>query len=436
MNHSVMQNANQDLAHLRPQASDEIDLGQLIRNIIEQWRLITTITALGALLSVIFAIAQPSIYRVETVITAPSIAQLGDLNEQTLFEVSPSLVLERVVSELISVKNQSIVFEESTLKTEIAKDSEFLPEQIFLNIKNNLNVSRIDHDFFAAAQGDATDLKEVKISFTSAYPGEAKQYLDNLVAYSLNQAKNSFEEDAQIKKTELVQSIEERLSGLTDAAKTSREAEIKRLEDSLAEQIADVELELSLLEAKARQDRLNRIEQLKEALAAAEALEIEGPVTWDDLRATRPNAQIFNDLDSSEKEEPLYFQGTRFLNAEIKLLESRTNDLLFVESASELQLKLSKLKADTRLNALKNRTDDTVYIANFDELQLELYDVLSQPTQYPAVEVAEVVQPAVTPITPIKPNRKLIAVAGTVLAGFLALFIALIRIAIRPPEKV
>ena len=40
-------------------------------------------------------------------------------------------------------------------------------------------------------------------------------------------------------------------------------------------------------------------------------------------------------------------------------------------------------------------------------------------------------QEAVVPPFAVKPNRKLIVVAATVLAGFLAIFIALIRIAVR-----
>jgi len=117
MNQSVMQNAPQDLAHLRPQQNDEIDLGQLIRNLINEWKLIVSITALGAVFSVVIALMQTPIYKIETTLTAPSIAELGKLSEQSLLPISRTAALEKVAEQLVSTTTQSKAFEQSPLKS-------------------------------------------------------------------------------------------------------------------------------------------------------------------------------------------------------------------------------------------------------------------------------------------------------------------------------
>jgi LPS O-antigen subunit length determinant protein (WzzB/FepE family) len=89
------------------------------------------------------------------------------------------------------------------------------------------------------------------------------------------------------------------------------------------------------------------------------------------------------------------------------------------------------LAVDPTIASLKQRNDDTIYINHYNSLQPELSALKNLPTDYPIARMATLTQPASQPTTPIKPNRKLIAVAGTVLAGFMGLILALIRIAIK-----
>jgi len=427
-----MQTPQQDLAELRPPySSDEIDLGELIRKLLSEWKLISAITVVGAIASVFFALNQTSIYRIEAVITAPSISELGKITDQTLIPISPERALERVFEQLISAQNQNQQFAKSDLFNTINAKSDHSAEQIFLSIQKEISIARIDREFYSVNKDERAPFKEVNVSLESAHPAEAQTFINALTISAMESALIAFTEDASTTRQERIIRLEEKLVALTSAAKESRLAEIKRLEAQSALRINELELELTLLEQKAKTDRENRISQLKESLKAAKSLDITDPVTWDDLRTSSSRAQILNDISGSATSTPLFFQGSRIITAEISMLEGRTNDLLYVGKASTIQLELETLKAATKIKALKARENDTIYLESYNKLTTQISQLQKEPNDFSSSALASLVQPAILPTQPIKPNRKLIVVAGTVLAGFLGLFIALIRLAVR-----
>ena len=430
-----MQNAPQDLAHLRPQQNDEIDLGQLIRNLINEWKLIVSITALGAVFSVVIALMQTPIYKIETTLTAPSIAELGKLSEQSLLPISRTAALEKVAEQLVSTTTQSKAFEQSPLKSAILENSEIPASQAFNLIRSDIKLERIDREFYTVQEDQVPELKEITLSIETAKPIEATDFIQSLSESALNLALETVKGDISVRKEERIDNINQKLAALSEAATIERTAQIQRIEEANQEKIEAIEQQLSLLITKATEVRQRQIIQLEEALTTARALNITNPVTWDDLREQQSTAQVFNDLSSKEKSEPLYFRGTKYLSAEITMLKNRKDDSLFVAEVPSLKLELEKLRNDTNLKALKERTNDEIYVAQYSELQDQLANLKVLDTDFTDSQLARIVQPAEVPANPIKPNKKLIAIAGTVLAGFLSLFLALIRIAIRPAQN-
>ena len=426
-----MDNNQQDLIHLRPQSTDEIDLGELIRKLIGEWKLVTAITLFGAFASVVIALQQASIYRVEAIIAAPSISELGAMVDQTLVPITGEKAMERVVEELFSVKNQNIVFGQSELFKITSQDNSSNLNTLFANAVQELSIKRVEREFYTLADDQRAPFKEVSIVLDSAHAGQAALYVNALATRALALAFETFKEDASARKFDKITKLETAIIALRDAAATARLADIKRLEEKNNLTRDELLLELALLEQQAKTNRLKRIAQLDEAITTAAGLKITEPVTWEDLRPASSNAQIFNDLSGATQGQPLYFQGTRLLAAERDMLQARTNDLLYVGKSAELQFQLQQLAVDPKIAALKLRGDDTIYIANYDALQTELSVLKNLPTDYPIARMATLIQPAIRSTKPIKPNRKLIAVAGTILAGFLGLFLALIRIAIK-----
>jgi len=426
-----MDTNQQDLIHLRPQNSDEIDLGELLRKLIGEWKLVTAVTLLGAVASVVIALQQTSIYRVEAILAAPSIAELGAMVDQTLVPIDSEKAMEKVVESLFSIKNQRAVFDQSELLRLSGLDSTVTPNELFSTITNDLSITRIEREFYNLSDNERSPFKEVNISFDSANAAEAAEFVNTLAIKALASSLETFKDDAAARKTDQIRQIERQLKGLQEAAKQGRLAEITRLEDANSLARDALRLQLNLLEQQAKTNRLTRMAQLKEAIKTASGLKIIEPISWESLRPTNANAQFLNNLSGAPEAQPLYFQGTRLLIGERDMLAARTDDLLYVAESSAIELKLTQLSADPKIAALKARQNDTIYIPNYDELIAQKSALINLLVDFPIARMASLIQPAVASTIPIKPNRKLIAVAGTVLAGFLGLFFALIRIAIK-----
>ena len=426
-----METNQQDLAHLRPENSDEIDLGELLRKLIGEWKLVTAVTVLGAVASVVIALQLTSIYKVEAIIAAPSLAELGAMIDQTLVPIDSEGAIEKVVEALFSIRNQRTVFDQSELFQLLALDSTVNSNELFNNITTKLSITRIEREFYNLSDSERSPFKEVKVSFDSPHAKEAAEFVNNLASKALASSLTTFKADASARKADQVSQIETALQGLQDAATQARLAEITRLEETNSLTSDRLRLDLNLLEQQAKTNRITRIAQLAEAIKTAGGLEIIEPISWESLRPTTANAQFLNNLSGTPESQPLYFQGTRLLNAERDMLTARTNDLLYVVESSAIELELKQLSADPKIAALKARQNDSVYIPNFDELIAQKSTLANLSVDFSIARMATLAQPAIASTQPIKPNRKLIAVAGTVLAGFLGLFFALIRIAIK-----
>lgn len=435
MNTQHLKTSHSNLSALRPTLPpDEIDLALLIRNIVHQWKLILLITTLVTALGIGYAVMQPSVYQIEATLAAPTIADLGRMTEQDLLEITPKVALDRAVQTLLSPKKQSEVFKQSELAAKLSKDSDLSTDQLFLNLHSNLNIDRIDHDVFVN-QELADDLrKEIHLTLESTYPAEATAFVRSLIDNALSQTVEDIQVDVSVKRAEGIQSLQEELNALTTSVKASREAEIARMEESNAQKIKQLELNMRLMETEAREKRLNRIDVLKEALKTAQTLNITEPVVWISDSPNQNNALTPMALNWMKENYPEFYRGTKHLNAEINMLQERENDLIYLDDYTETKAQIAQIKSDPELAALKSRKNDTIYIPNYNELRTQIANIQRQPSDFPNAIVANIIQPAIVPSQPFKPNHKLIAVAGAVLGAFLALFIALVRLAMTPAD--
>lgn len=431
---------NQDLAHLRPAPhSDEIDLGELIRNLLAQWKLIIGITALGAVLSVIYAITQPKIYKVSAIASVPTLGQLGEATTQNIINLNTSSAFVQFLDQISSYQVKQAVFEQSDLLAKLKENTENSTELDNLTLLNstleNFKIARIARDYVDVKPEEVPELLDVAIELQTAHPEEAAKYINQLIDESNQLAKKHFEANLVKVKSERISQLERSIEQLTIAERKARLAQIKRIEESHAVKIKEIEQNMNLELVKAKQDRANSIIKYEEALATAKTLNIENPTTWDDLRTKVNQSQITNELNDKGRSEPLYFQGSRILAAEITRLKNRTSDEPFLSSITEYKRQIEAIKNDPALADLKTRVDDTIYLESYNSMLSELAIIEGQITELPSTQFVNVLATAFTPSAPIKPNKALIAIAGTVLAGFMALFIALIRIAVRSDKK-
>jgi chain length determinant protein (polysaccharide antigen chain regulator) len=268
----------------------------------------------------------------------------------------------------------------------------------------------------------------------SKQPEAAAEFVEALIINAHEKAIANFSNDVSRVRNARIDRIKEQLNSLSLAAKQSREAAITRLQETNQQATAALQLQIDLKLKKARQDRENRIVQLQEALKTATQLGIDEPVTWDDLRPLRKSTQVVNELGNGDNTLPAYFRGTRLLEAELTQFKERQDDKPFVGGLTELERQVKEIQDDPKLAALKARVDDTIYVEQYDDLQRKLADLLEQPTEFTNAQMAVITQPAQVPSRSIR-SPLLRFVLGIFLSGFIALIVAMIRIAVRNSQS-
>jgi LPS O-antigen subunit length determinant protein (WzzB/FepE family) len=350
-----------DLAHLRPPANDEIDLAELIRNILGQWKIIVGITLFGAIAGVAVALLIPKQYRVEAVFSKPSTADLSTVLAQPFVELDRQSVLSDFLKNL---QNQSLI-EQVLRENNLLVDSEGSPlsqEQQFTEIRNlarDIRIAPAEFDFLPELEDQPNDIDQISFSLLSTEPESAQLILNSLL-------------DLAAKKTTL-----DTINDI-NGAKRVKETELRS--------------SLSELQNAAEAEKVASLNELKNALTVAKSLNITEPTTWEASTGD------------------LYLKGTTVLEAEIAALVESTPKLGSIVVGYDVEGQAQIITAASiqgQLGALQNfsfNTDSIRYISEGTKAHI--------------------------PADAEKPNRKLIAIAATVLAGFMGLFIALIKIAI------
>ena len=170
---------------------------------------------------------------------------------------------------------------------------------------------------------------------------------------------------------------------------------LKSLDDMLQTTRREVEVrsgqiqqQIKSLRGVAKIRRNDRLFQLKEALAVAEAVGLENPPVISGQVAEQLSAVMNGDL--------MYMRGAKALRAEINVLESRKSDDPFIPSLRDLE---------------------------------EQYNFYAGMQVVPeAVAISRQDGDVVTPDAPIKPKKALILMIGALLGGMLGGFVALVRL--------
>jgi len=416
--------------HYQQPASDEIYLGDLIRSLYREWKVLAVVMAFGIIGAIVVASYLSRTYLIEAMLRVPTVDELGELAEQNIIEISPQLAMKGVVEQLVAADAVKGSLENSNWWKEKADKDGLSAALVATGILKNLSVVVARHDYYELEKNEKAPFQNIKISLPSSEPEAAAEFVQTLIKNAHERAVTNFSSDVIHLKNAQVSRIKEQLNSLSLAAKQSREARIKRLQESNQLAIATLQLQIDSNLRKARQDRENRIIRLQEALKTAAQLGINEPVTWDDLRPLRKSTQVINELGNGDNTLPDYFRGTRLLQAEFTQLKEREDDKPFVGDLTEFEKQIIKIQNDPALAALKARVDDSIYVEQYDDLQRKMTDLLEQPTEFSNAQMVVVTQPAQVPSKSIR-NPVLIFIIGIFLSGFFALIVGMICISVR-----
>jgi chain length determinant protein (polysaccharide antigen chain regulator) len=161
---------------------------------------------------------------------------------------------------------------------------------------------------------------------------------------------------------------------------------VENMRNSITHRIKDIEYTIGSKRQMAKQRREDQILIYKEASRIAVKLGVKD-------RVDTANVVQNNQLNISTASSPLYYRGSRALEAEISILNNRQSDDPFIDGLRDLQESLALLRS--------------IKVSN------------------QGLHAVTIDQPAYPPTNRIRPNRRLIVALGTVLGLFFGIFLVL-----------
>nr|WP_283777868.1 Wzz/FepE/Etk N-terminal domain-containing protein [Sansalvadorimonas sp. 2012CJ34-2] len=366
-------------AYQYPQ-DDEIDLFELVEKLwAKKWLIIGT-TAIITMISVVVAFLLPPAWQSETKVYMSSKGDLGSYNDiQSHLATSKEILLDEKSStnqpfpqldpkELFNLFYRHLT-SRSILRQVYVKSG--LAKQITTNVQNkeqalSLGFSSFQDRISIERSGGTDTVSPITISYSADTPEASASLINDYLI-----------------PTAIERTRRELISNIT----TEIEGEITKIDKSM------VLTENQFIE----KSRLKTL-KLEVALKIATAGDITRPVNL--------SASLLNDDDNS-----LFLLGTDLLKTQLSI---QRNEILEYRMTSNPQPNDADKPLLPKVASL--------FIA---KQSLKILD-----TSLSNLKPIIIDEPAQIPVTPIKPNKRLIVALGTVLGGMLSVFIALIQIAI------
>ena len=419
-------------------AEDEIDLFELIAGL---WRRRVMIIAMGsifALLSIIWVqfIAVPT-YEVTARLRPPTRADLAPLkvqlpaDSQVLIAESPdiSTAFKMFGQELRSLRLQRAVFDYLVEERVGDRGAEFIREALGNKTTEQFFLDTVLPRLTITGSEDTKNSATifVDVSFKARRPEEGVKFVERLIdqanAGVVRQAKEDFLFDVNAS----ISSLQADLSSKINGVKQRDQLEIARLTEEDQTKTRSLNYEIAAIRESNRVAREDRIRLLQENLSIAQQLGLQEPADYDDLKSPEKNNMESLNVDVNGAARPLYLMGSRLLTAEIESLNDREDDDFTSPKLRQLQLQLSLLENNPRIEELEARTDYAAFAERGDQIaaQINLLQALLEK-DLRGVTFVQIDLPPIVPSRPIKPKKMLIVAAATLAGGMLAVLMALV----------
>lgn len=378
-------------SHYQP--DDEIDLFELFASLMRQWRWLVGITVLGMIISVIIALLIPKQYEVTAQVAMPNIS-----NAMELANAGYSQETNDLDYDLDYDRDRDLDYD-----YDYDRDRDYDAEKVFQQYYDTL-MSRVNFNKFLQAGNWVSKI------FPEGNAGHTLNFLQSKVKedFSIEIVSPKAKKGIAVKPRMIelkMMGLDEQLTAnfIGDYIKYSGKQlldDIKRNGQKMSSsEKLKIKQEIDLLRTDAKITRKARIYRLKEALVLAKKIGISKP---DSVRLySQGTEQGATGLTAGSlgQTDGMFLLGSEYLKGEVDNLQKRTSDDAFID----------------RLPGLFKRLEELDHMT-FDFTGIQPYRI---------DKIAEVDGKAE------KPKRALIVAVGTVLSGFIAIFVALIMGAVK-----
>lgn len=407
---------------VRPQ-NDEIDLGELMRALWERKKLIIGITAIFTLLAIAYALLATKYYRTQSILRPVAMNVLDELNASGLYTLTPEEALQRVGAGISSYEYRLEYFNanQELFGPDAMSDGQ-TPEQALNQIIDDFEILR------PAANRIDGGFSYVGLAYT--YPSGVKgaDIVNGLIQYVIQKERIALAQDVEVIIRNRLAKLEQRTAAERAAYQADKQSKIASLSEADALKRAKLQDELNSLRKQLRTRRDDRITQLNEAIMIAKDLGIETPSTPSALSIQTPTPGSGNVIRTEVNNQhiPLYFMGTKALEAERNVLLKRRSDEFMEPRIAQIQADLRTLEYNREVQMLKQRSDEDLYIKNYSKWSQEAAGLKGLNLNLTTLQLANIDRQAIYPKTAVKPRLVLSMALGFVLGSIFGVFIALI----------
>ena len=339
-------------------SSTEIDLLDLFHSFWQQKALIAgTVVVAGAIAVGYVLLAQP-VYQASTVLRPAAINELDALNRSEVYKLPPQEALLKVSSALDSYETRLSFFRDhQDLFKPLEKKGISLEQSFELFNRDAINLVLPD-----PKRADSLS-PFIKLELTYPDTINGVEILNGFVEYAIDSQREQIGADLKVIINNRLRELDEKITAARSAYRSDKQTKIAGLTETDTVQVAKLKDELQALRLQLKTERESRIAQLNEAISIATSLGITNPTmpsAMADAAAGSSSRLMRTEITSQTL--PLYFMGTKALQAERAALLKRTSDDFTDKRVSDIGRELNLLEVNRQVEMLGKRMNEDLFL--------------------------------------------------------------------------
>ena len=408
--------------------SDEVDLVAIVKSVWQQKKLLTASAVVGLLCAGVGIFISTPEYQVSSVLRPAALNELDALNRSEIYSLPPTEALTKLGASLESYETRLEFFRSNQKLFEtFVRPGRTLEQSFEAFNHNSVNIILPDPDKFDSL---ATYIK-IQLNYPQGVDGVS--ILNGFVDYAVIKERARISSDLNVIVNNRLNELKGKLAAARAAYDTEKEAKIVSLleADSLAR--ARLEDELRALRVQLKTARGDRVSQLNEAISIAQKLGIKKPSTPSSMSEFERNeTNSIMRTEVNNQQNPMYFLGVEALQAERNALLQRKSDDFATNRIAQIAKELTLLKSNRKIEVLNKRENEDLFLDGVQPLRTEIARLKNLNLDMSGLKLVTVDKQALEPLSPIKPQKKLIIVLGMFFGLIAGVFIALTRHFFKP----
>lgn len=403
--------------------SDEVDFVALFDAVWQQKKLVALFTFGALVIAGAYAFLAKPEYQVSSVLRPAAINELDSLNRSEIYKLPPREALIKVGSSLESYDTRLAFFRANQkLFKEFERPGRTLEQSFEEFNRNSISLSLPD-----PKKSDAlSSYIRIEMNYPAGVDGVS--ILNGFVEYAISNEKEQVAADLEVIVKNRLNELAEKLNAARAGYDNDKSARIASLQEASNLRKAQLRDELNALRAQLKMERVSRVAQLSEAIGIAKSLGIKKPTTPSSLgEADRGGAANMMRTEVNNQQIPLYFMGTDALEAERGALQQRKSDDFTARRIGEIAKELQLLEKNREVEVLNSRQNEDIFLAGVQPLRAEAVRLRNLNIDISRLKLVTIDKQALEPLSPVKPNRKLVLIIGLVLGLGLGVGIAMVR---------